>query len=551
MHVPLSMLPITGPMRIIKTIMHVPFAPERDPATQTVPDLAGLLSTYIAALHPIDPAMARMALMRHEPNVGDLLADDGGTSLLIIDLLAPRESDLAFAAQKGLSLNLVRIIGSDTIGFAAEGGMTFPIDDDEVCFDAAVLTVTAAFRRRDYMHPFFQAGGFVSLDPFNGQRLVSTHSLVIDTFHIAYRFAGCETFYVVVGGIGGTIRFCSIPRLNCIIAIPNFGENEQHVAWSGNVHRRLVEQIIRHGTEATLAFSVPRPMTAVAIGFHGNLGHTIWQDLAGLEEILHVHGPAAVQHLLVGPHPFFPLLDIFPELADRPVHHVTAEEDPLVVSLALPFQHMRPIGVMIQPNLRRRIQHAAKTHCPPAVKRQIAVACTGRFVVWVTLRANLKVWTRQVSGHIDALRQLATDVGPMLVVIDGWDNTAVDAAALRAGLEQHGITVIEILGCGLYEAILWAEAAHLYSAVVGSSLFVNSYFANRPGVAHANTVHMHQANYWAAMSPGSCAPTFIEIENVKDEGRLFDNYDFPPELLYQKMSTLVKNIYPERLVHQK
>lgn len=531
--------------------MDAPLSSQHDHGAQRGPNSAGLLSTYISALHPIDPAAARTALMRLEPHVKDLLAEEGVTSLITIDLLAPCESDLIFAAQIGLSLNLLRIIGSDTVGFAAKGAVSFKIDDDEARFDAAVLTVTAAFRRRDYVHPFFQAGGLVSLDPFNGQRLVSTHSLVIDNLHIAYRFAGLETFYVVVGGIGGTIRFCSIPRLNCIVAMPNFGENEQHVAWSGNVHRLLVERIVQHGTEAALAFAVPRPMTGVAIGFHGNMGHTIWQDLAGLEEILHVHGPAAVHHLLVGPDPFFPVLDLFPELADRPVHYLTADDDSLLASLAMPFQHLRPIGVMIQPNLRRRIQFAAKTHCPPAVKRNIAVASMGRFVVWVTLRANLKVWTRQVSGHVEALSRLAKTVGPMLVVIDGWSNTAPDAEALRAGLEQHGITVIEILGCGLYEAILWAEAAHLYSAVVGSSLFINSYFANRPGVAHANTVHLDQAKYWAAMSPGSCAPTFIETDNIQDNGGLFDNYDFSSDLLYQKMLDLVMEIYPERISSQR
>ncbi len=459
--------------------------------------------------------------------------------LTLIDMRAITPASQGFADRHGLSLDILSRIGSDTILAHSDDAYILPHNPDEEAFNAKLFQVTHSFKRRDYMHPFFVAHGLVVLDPFTRTRLVSTHSLMIDHLHIAYRFTGQEIFYLLVGGIGGIIRFCSIPRLNCLIAMRNFGEDDAHVEWSVGVNRRLLTGLAQHEASAAQAFRHPRRATGVAIGFSGNFGHTIWQDFAGLEEIIRLQGADVIGHILAGPQTFVPVGEIFPELADREVTVIEGDVDPIATSLALPYQHLRPIGALIPAGLRQRFVRAARAHSDAAVLRRIAAIGQQRILVWITLRANLKVWLRQVSGHIEVLRRLAQEVGPIAVVLDGWNNTRADADAIREGVEPYGVEVIDILGCGVYEQILWAEASDVYSAVVGSVMFINSYFANRPGFAHGNRVHMDQAAFWTERSPGSRAPTFLDPAMIQDEKKLFDNYDFDPNLLYEGLLRII------------
>ena len=304
-------------------------------------------------------------------------------------------------------------------------------------------------------------------------------------------------------------------------------------------------EIVRHAEAWPAACTAPRHATGVALGFWPNFGHFIWQEISGLAEILAVHGPGAVSHVLVGPHAELGVAGVFPELADPPILSLS-DKDMFEATWQLPFQHLRPIGVLIHPTLPDRIMRAAEQEAHPAAKARIAELSQRHFIVWITLRKNKKVWLQQIDGHVAVMRRLAAEVGPLAVVIDGWANTREDATAIRQALEPD-VTVVDIIGRPVYDLLLWARAAHLYSAVVGSQLYVNSYFARRPGVAHGNRRHLDQATYWAAQSLGSCVPDFMTRSEVGSGDDLFDDYDFPPDLLYRKLHRLIRRHYPDRL----
>lgn len=515
-------------------------------ATTHLRTSAAVLGGFLAALHAPGIEAARTELVRREIPVGSFLANPTPDDLHVIDVehLTPQAEELI--GRWGLSLPILLLIGRDQVGFGAEGGLEPPISDQEALFDSALRRVTKDFGRRYYQNPFFQAGGLVTLDPFTGQRLVSTHSFVFDALHIAYHFVGIETFYVVVGGITGDIRFCCMPRLNCILLMPSPGETEGHNKWSIGLYRHLMIAIMNAGNDHLALLRSARRQTGVAVGFWPNFGHYIWQEIAGIDEILRVHGPDRISHILVGPHSDLPVQEVFPELADHPIDTVTDVSALYAATCRLPYQHQRPIGMLIHADLCDRIVRVSQQQVGPEVRGRIARLAASRFVIWVTLRKNKKVWNRQVDGHIAVLRKLADEVGPLAVVLDGWANTRDAAEAIRVGLEP-AIEVIDIIGCDTHHAVAWARASHLYSAVVGSQLYINSYFARRPGVAHGNTCHLDQAIYWASQSPGSCEPTFFTKDDVSDDGDLFANYDFDPELLYQRLLDLARRHYPDWL----
>ena len=500
----------------------------------------------LQALHPIAPARALRALQAQGPSAGTYGQDHDHSTLTQIDLRRMDPEMQAAAARFGLSLPLLALIAQEAVGYAAPDPKDHTISAEEHAFTEQLYRVTRTYVRRFYMHPFMQAKGMVTLDPFTGERLVSTHAFPSDALHILYRFEGLETFYLGIGAINGAVRFIGIPRLNCIVTMPAPGEDDGHVRWGIKVYQHAMARIMARAAEMEAIFRAPRTKTGIMLGFWPNFGHYLWQEISGLQEIIDVHGPQAISHLLIGPHSDFNIPEVFPELAGVPIQHLQSAAGVFDATYRTDAQHIRPIGMLIQPALRERLARAAERHTPQALKARIAETASRRFLVWVTLRKNKKVWLRQVEGHAEVLRRLAQDVGPMAVVIDGWTNTQDDADALRARLEPE-IEVVSILGCGVYESYLWARAAHVYSNVVGSGLFMNTYFACRPGVAHANTRHLDQAKYWALQSPGSCEPVFFTRAETRGDNDLMADYDFDPELLYLKLRGVVRQHYPDRL----
>ena len=505
--------------------------------------------TYLAALHPIGQDAAAGEASRRGARLGEPVGENDLPTARIIDLGALTPDMVALAAAWGVSIPILLAICNDQIGFAADGAAFPRRTQDELRAGAEILRDTEMFGFRNHQPAFFQAGGLVSIDPFSGQRLVSTHSFPFEAHHIAYRFAGLETFYVVIGGIGGVVRFFSFPRQNGMVLAQVPGEHEAHKGWSRTLHRRLMSAILRHGAEVAEIVKAPRHATGVAMGANQNLGHFIWQELSGLEEILQTHGPASVRHLLLGPYVHLPIADLFPELADRPVHQYPETPDRFALTLPLPYQHIRPTNVLIRPSLRQRIFRLCEARVAEDIKARMATLRAGKFVFWITLRTHNKCWVRQVDGHIAVLCRLAGEVAGLAVVLDGWTDTRDAANAVAAGLPAE-IEIVDTIGCTLYETFLWARTAHLYSCVVSTGLHFTAHFAACPGVAHANSQHLRQRGFWTYLAPGSCPPTLLDPSEVRDmsDSGLYDNYDFDPDLLYQRLREIIAARYPERLV---
>ena len=191
-----------------------------------------LLAGFIGTLHAPSPDALRAAMVTRGLTPHAVAERFRQHVPMTIDLEAPDDAAQDLAGRCGLRLDLLRVIAEDRVGFAADGAREPAITPEEVEFDRLLLQVTPTFRRRRYQHGFFQAGGLVTLDPFTGARLVSTQSFPFNPLHIAFRFEGLETFFVVIGGIGGTVRFCCIPRLDCLILTPSPGEDAGHKDWS-------------------------------------------------------------------------------------------------------------------------------------------------------------------------------------------------------------------------------------------------------------------------------------------------------------------------------
>jgi energy-converting hydrogenase Eha subunit A len=505
-------------------------------------------SRFIAAIHPVEPRASRAAILHFGGSFEWVRQSAIFPTLNVIDLgeITPQAKE--FAGRHGLSIAILAAICKEEVGFAGKGARR-PVwtAEDYVAADVIRKGTGENIQFRSYPHAFLQAGGFVTIDPFTGERLVSTHSFVMHDTHIAYRFLGLEVFYIVVGGIGGFIRFCCIPRLQCLILNSVPYEGAAHKAWSIDTYYRLMAELARSGEKLLEILPTPRHATGVAVGFLRNFGHYIWQDLAGIGEIIETHGVDAVQYIVAGPFSKLSVTEVFPELVGRPMVVCNDPFGAFDIAVGLPCQFIRPLGLFLRQTMRERIYRVAEAHVPPDLQRRIAQLAESRFLIWVNLRSHNKTWVRQVEGHISVLRRLAGDVCNLTVLLDGWTDTQLVAEAIRAGLEPE-IGVIDLIGCDVFETFLWSKAAHLYSVVVGTGLWFVSYFASRPGVAHGNAWHLGQQRFWKFVARESCPPTFLKASDVNDNGELYSNYDFDPDILYWHLRHLIETHYPERLL---
>jgi hypothetical protein len=521
-----------------------------DATTATWPEAA--LDYVIAALHPsrfdaVGPNID-CELLDQQTNILEILL---GQPITLIDLGALTTDAIACAARLGLSLPILKAIGSDEIGSGTDESFG-PVLTPEELADEDTIRRYSGFTRRRYQSSFFTAHGFVTIDPLSGNRLISTHSFLLnsDQWHIAYRFNGVETFYLLVGQVRGEIVLCGFPRLRLVVYFcnkENLGFSESHKGWIVWCYQQLLCNIIQHRLALARIITTSRPATGVVVGRTENLGHYIWQDLAGLEEILYDHGTDAVKSVLVGRFSRFSIAEVFPELDVRCISFLGREDDHFNATFRLPFQHLRPTGIRMSENLRDRILRVADNHVAEDVKYRIRQMSVDSLLVWVNLRAHNKMWARQIDGHVIALRKLAKEVGKLRVILDGLADTRDIADAIRRGLEPD-IETIDTTGCDIFQSVLWARAVHVYSSVVSTGLVFTAWLARRPGVAHSNTGHLIAEHFLTQSMSGACKPTFLKRSEVHDlSSEFYGNYDFDPDLLYNRLRSLVLEYYPDKL----
>lgn len=508
------------------------------------------LLAALSAVHPPQADIARaMAAARGTPVYWRHAPKGLMQAETVIDLCAMDAQAAAQLERFGLAAPLLEALFADVTGFGMEGGIVPVIEEDSRRHAEMVSAESrGSFGMRRFMHPFFQAGGLVAWDPGSGARLVSTHSFLFDHLHIAYRFSGMETFYVVVGGIGGQVRFVCFPRLNCLVLGLVSGETEGHKEWSRGLYRHLMLNILAAGDAFADAVRHPRRAGGICVGTWPNLGHYIWQELAGTEEVLRTHGSSAIRHIITGKHANLPIKDVFPELADTPELRVDDPPDGFPLTFHLPFQHIRPVHAVISRSLRARIFALAERRVTAERQAEMERRRAEGFIFWITLRSHNKAWVQQVTGYARVIAQLARTIPGLTVLFDGWTDTREVAAAIRQRIDP-AIPVIDTIGCSLYETFLWARSIHLYAAVVSTGLHFPSHFGDRPGVAHGNVQHLRQRAFWGQLSPGTIAPVLLEPEEVRDveDGSLYDGYDFPPELLAARLLDVARRHYPDRV----
>jgi hypothetical protein len=402
------------------------------------------------------------------------------------------------------------------------------------------LISIAGVRPLPYVQTVLRSGHFLTVCPISGRPVKSEGSFVVDNHHIAYRFCGDVVFYLFVGRFHARRAALYLPSQSLLVTLDVPERGIAISKWIAHSMKKLIESSLADpsGFRARLEAN-PGQLTLV-VGGMGNLGHHIWQELSGIAELVGTTNLNKVRCLLAGPHTWFRLDKVFPELAQVPVVNCAREEDMALLGANVPGTLVRPIGTHITSDLRQRLRSAAAAAVGPEQEATIAAAAARARLIWINLRAHNKMWQTQVEGYSNLLNTLNQEFGNIGVIYDGWMDTTKIRDEIDGRLDPR-IPRHDTIGVPIHSSLIWAGAVTAYVSVVGSGLVLNSWLVQKPGIAHANRAHLHQQTFWNSVSIGMIPTNFIDRSLVSDNGSLYGNYDFDWRLLLPYLRDVLTN----------
>ncbi len=410
--------------------------------------------------------------------------------------------------------------------------------------------------------------------PSSGRSLSATRSLMAEAnAPIFYRFYGERVFDLAVGreGQGYIPLYLHLPALRLVILLVDryrwhgWDEIDQLRALLIAEHRRV---------RAYLNRTDPPEVCALIDNRH--FAHHLWNVLSGLERLIDNGVAQGVDRLLVAAEPIGPLEALFPELdpaAGAPP--IKRAEFPALIGQALANNRLllRPGGRVISDRLIRRVLDLAETQASAEARASVRRLRdqTGP-VLWVTLRTENRTWVSQVPGITAIGGWLARDFPGAALILDGFSvprgvpkpmpaeqarsiaREQVLADAIARALAPH-MPVCSLIGAPLLDCLLHTQVADAYLAHHGSVQHKIGWFADCPGVIHANRLVLTDPVFREPaliVRPDAPTPIWLDAQRVRDIPGAprpatnrwiddLDNYDFDPALAYGEIKRLLES----------
>ena len=353
--------------------------------------------------------------------------------------------------------------------------------------------------------------------PVSGRTLHSDTSIVVVYRFTAYRFVdtlpdgeGLVFFLCTTGGI--TEKEIFIPALNCTITRREAGMAATRLP-------ELLDEFMRNQVPILEYLAAPKQTAAVLTPYPGlHMGHTLWNELTGLDRIRRSVPPDRLPLVLVqnadqGTEVYGPVSELMPEFRSQ-VRYL-----PLLgyeISAYVYRNRLTMIGAFDN--------HVSRAIADPIVALAERVAAArgdrayadlladeGRTGILLGLRVNSRSMPDQAEVMALVVRRLAARLGPLLVVIDGSNaRVAGDPSsdygsfgpggprpAMLEELEiviqlrqifQHApdVRIVGTVGAPVLSSIFWASRCRLFVGLWGAGFAKYRWICNLPGLVLTN-----------------------------------------------------------------
>lgn len=387
-------------------------------------------------------------------------------------------------------------------------------------------------------------GAMHCTDPFTGQRLSAQSACVLpcDWLAIAYRFHGAERFDLITSSFDQAKLGLYFHDRRTFIA----GRVDANWVAIGS---QAATALAAHDADAQPWRDDSRAGAVLHLGFCNNLGHFMWNDLSGLAAVVDSGALAQVGSVVVGPHSFFPVAALFPELAAAGIH-IEHWAKPLPACVR--HTHTLPLrvaGNRITRSLRRRIVGWAIEQQRDELVALAPLNGPG-LNLWFNLRLHNKAWVDQVQGIVvlaQALRRSLPAGQTLRLVLDGTPDTTPLVERI-AQLLQGIVHVTDATRVPLSRSLVLSGLVDLHVCVVGSGLTLPHWVMGRRGVAHANRPHLLQQRFWNNVAEGTHDVSFVPVSAVTDldapvlPDTSYVNYRLDPAAVLERLDTLYRQL---------
>ena len=372
-------------------------------------------------------------------------------------------------------------------------------------------------------------------DPCTGEARETTNGYALAGFGLApvvYEFTGADPILVGASlGWPGNLSFVWLINKDVIIYQNLIGSD-----WVDPqlIICRYVATCLEHSAEVR-RYRESEHSVALVSGVLTNLGHYFWNDISGVERLLRNEALELVDAIYTTSNPWISAAEIFADELRCPVLELSSPNDMflrLVNDRRLP---VRPTATSIDRALAGRVHRAAQRVATRGgtglVDRLNTAVSSSKFIFFVNLRAHNKVWLEQVQGVAAMAQRLDDYYGhDVLIYLDGFKDCAETVHGIRGAMAHLDVDIVDGTAATFSETVLWAYACDIFVAVVGSGLALLTWLADKNGIAHANTDHLRQLEWWGEINFDSSAtlvaPTSEDISNVTTE--LYSDYSISP-----------------------
>jgi hypothetical protein len=401
---------------------------------------------------------------------------------------------------------------------------------------------------RDFQQSIVETGYIFSVCPFTGEFLKSNQSFYIynDDYKIPvyfYRFVGWEVFYLIAGGWDGEKLGVYFPNQDLVISMCCD-------LWRGLlVFKKAIAEFKTESIVNLQAFRtyVLRQLPKKIVAIYGdifNLGHHLWNEFSGFQYLYETGILNKVDKFFTCPASRLEISDVFPEIPTEKVVNQPELNSIFKTILEENLFAVRITESRVRKDLSTRIYSYVVDKCSQNFLDKVEESKEHFPLLWLNLRGHNKSWTDQKEGSANIIKSLFEEYPDTAIVFDGFPDMKELVAEIKA-LIPEGVKTYDALDCSIEETIAWAYAVDVYVCVLGSGLTFLTWFANKPGVVHANHAHLGQRFWWIQVREDGIDPVFIDgkhIKTVSGIGSGYDNYDCNWKVIYEKLLEIVENL---------
>ncbi|MEG3985584.1 tetratricopeptide repeat protein [Microcoleus sp. S28C3] len=409
-----------------------------------------------------------------------------------------------------------------------------------------------------YQQVLVETGYVYAVCPFSGKIIRSNQSFVINHQEVGhhdlqgflYRFVGREIFYLMTGCPNGEKLLIYIPRLELIIhlnpVLVGFARSVESINKFKSYMVSCWQQVLQYiSTEAKQVVDV------IGLGF--NIGHYLWQDLAGIHVLIENEIQHKLDKILTGPGDYFNCREVFPEIPANKFIEVENVWDLFKTILDNNYVAFRANGIFIKEQLVKRVCHVSLKNCSQDFLTEVKQAKKHFPLLGVQIRTSSRVWLGQAEGIANIIKSLSSDFPNLGVVFDGWSLTGKENSLSTSWsiIEKEKAIMEEILalipptintysaiGATTFETVVWwTQAIEVGITSLGAGMTFSSWIANHPNiVVHASTFMMNTfGNHLshATFRENLKAQVLVPNENITDG--INNNYDCDWRFIYNQI----------------